>query len=133
MKHPSFFSFIILALTLILVTGFVFSSAPKKTTVQTESSAVSEKQYQTALAVVLQKFVTSYDATTDDSVRAQVTDQTLGTLLSMRVPAAHKDFHLSLAITLQKIKQGFVSNPQDVLEAYTQMKAFISQTSWLNI
>ncbi|MCX6714611.1 MAG: hypothetical protein NTX72_02260 [Candidatus Uhrbacteria bacterium] len=135
MKRPSFFPLIILALTLILVTGFVFSSSPKQTErkIGSEVPVVSEEQYQSALTVVLKKFVTSYDTASDDTARAHVVDQTLATLLSMRVPSSEKDLHLALAIALQKMKQGFVSNPQDVSDGYAQIKTEISQTSWLHV
>jgi hypothetical protein len=136
MKHTSFFPFLVLALTLILVTGFVFSASPKlagQKDVVIQTPPVSDKQYQEALKIVLKKFVTAFDATQDLSVRAQLTDQTLSTLLTMRVPVQEKDLHLTLAIFLQKMKQGFVANPQDVMEGYMQIKQIISQTNWLSL
>lgn len=136
MKHASFFPFLVLALTLILVTGFVFSASPKsveKKGVVTQTPSVSDEQYQEALKLVLKKFITSFDATEDVSVRAQLTEQTLGTLLTMRVPGQEKELHLTLAIALQKMKQGFAGNPQDVMDGYTQIKQLISQTNWLSL
>lgn len=136
MKHPSFFPYLILALTLILVAGFVFTASPKsakQANTSVEPPSVSDEQYQAALRIVLNKFTASFDAAAEDSVRASVTDQTLSTLLSMRVPAEEKDLHLSLAIALQKIKQGFVSNPQDMTDGYAQIKVLILQTSWLHL
>lgn len=136
MKHVPFFPLLVFALTLILVTVFVFSVSPKygeQKPAVSETVPVSEEQYQAALTAVLKKFITSYDAASDDSVRAHLVDQTLATLLSMRVPAAFKDLHLELAISLQKMKQGFVSNPQDVTDGYTQIKTSVSQTSWLHL
>lgn len=136
MKHLSFFPFIILALTLILVSGFVFLSSPKNALQKNASSQVSlvsDAQYQDALTSVLKKFVNLYDSATSDTVRAEIVQNTLNALLSMRVPAAFKDLHLELAIALQKMKQGFASNPQDISDGYIQVKALISQTSWLRL
>lgn len=136
MKHAPFFPLLILALTLVLVTVFVFSASPKyreQKTIVSETLPVSEEQYQAALTAVLKKFITSYDTASEDSVRARVVDQALATLLSMRVPAAFKDLHLELAISLQKMKQGFISNPQDVTDGYMQIKTNVSQTSWLRL
>lgn len=136
MKHVSFFPFLVLALTLILVTGFVFSASPKSVEqkgIVTQTPPVSDEQYQEALRLVLKKFITSFDATEDVSVRTQLTEQTLGTLLTMRVPGQEKELHLALAIALQKMKQGFGANPQDVMDGYTQIKQLISQTNWLSL
>lgn len=136
MKHASFFPFLVLALTLILVTGFVFSASPKSVEqkgVTTQTPPVSDEQYQEALKLVLKKFTTSFDATEDVSVRAQLTEQTLSTLLTMRVPGQEKEFHLTLAIALQKMKQGFAGNPQDVMDGYAQIKQLISQMNRLSL
>lgn len=136
MKHASFFPYIILALTLMLVAGFVFTASPKSTRQSSplaETEQISDVHYQAALQTVLKKFTTAFDVAVDESLRASVTDQTLSTLLSMRVPAEERELHLALAIALQKIKQGFISNPQDVTDGYTQINALISQTSWLHL
>lgn len=138
MKHTStsFFPLIVLALTLILVSSFVFLSSPKQTEqkrVSLQTSVITETQYQEALSAVLKKFFTVYDSATTDVVRAETVQNTLNALLSMRVPAGFKDLHLELAIAFQKMKQGFVSNPQDVTEGYEQVKTLSSQTSWLHL
>jgi len=136
MKRPSFFPFILLALTLILVTAFVFSASPKTSVQKTNKSSVStvsDEQYQTALTAVLKKFVSVYDAAASDTEKTQAVQNTLNSLLSMRVPAEEKDLHLELALALQKMKQGFATNPQDILEGYASIKELISQTSWLHI
>lgn len=136
MRRYSFFPFILLALTLVLVTTFVFLASPKQNnqkTIRSEESVVSEERYQQALKAVLKKFVSVYDAATSDADRSQIVESTLNALLSMRVPANEKDLHLELAITLQKMKQGFGTNPQAVLDGYAQIKELFSQTSWLNL
>lgn len=136
MKHTSFFPFIVLALTLILVSGFVFLSSPKhaqQNSASSQVSLVSDAEYQQALTTVLKRFFSVYDSATSDSARAESVQGTLNSVLSMRVPASFKDLHLELAIALQKMKQGFSSNPQDVTDGYKQIKTLILQTSWLRV
>jgi hypothetical protein len=136
MKQVSFFPYILLALTLVLVTCFVFLTPPK----QTENTntlpkvvVVSEGQYQDALEAVLKKFFSVYDSAASDTARIEIVQNTLNSLLSMRVPVSFKDMHLELAIALQKMKQGFISNPQDVTDGYARLKELISQSSWLRL
>ncbi len=132
MKHASFFPFIVLALTLVLVGGFVFLSSEKQAT-HVQTSVVSDTPYEDGLTIVLKRFFSVYDSATSDTAREQIVQSTLNALLSMRVPVKEKDLHLGLAISLQKIKQGLVSNPQDVSDGYAELKDFVSQTSWLHL
>jgi len=136
MKQVSFFPFILLALTLILVTCFVFLTPPKQmnnVNPPLRTTIVSEEQYQDALEAVLKKFFSVYDSAASDTARAETVQNTLNSLLSMRVPVAFKDMHLELAIALQKMKQGFISNPQDVTDGYARLKELVSQSSWLQL
>lgn len=136
MKHTSFFPYIVLALTLMLVSAFLFfsfSNLLQSGSIDARSSAVSDAHYQSVLTRVLRDFFTSYRTATNDATREQIADQTLGMLLSMRVPSSKKDLHLELAIALQKIKQGFVSNPQDVTDGYAQLQDTVFQTSWIHL
>ncbi len=136
MRRPSFFPLLVLALTLTLVTMFIFVVSPTSIVqkkIVTQDRTITDTRYQTALAIVLKKFLTSYAAAPDDATRSGIAEETLNTLLSMRVPAGEKDLHLELAISLQKIKQGLSANPQDAADGFVEMQTIISQTTWLHL
>ncbi len=98
------FPLLVLFLTLLLL-GFMIFTFVKKDSTPNESvtPVVSEKEYKTQMAMVVNNFLPSYLAATDDVGRRAVVDSTLTKLLEIRVPANQKDLHLELAISLNLI------------------------------
>ena len=133
MKQKNFFPWIVFFLTLVLMGLFIFTFTQKVNNTSLQNRGLTDAQYHSALQTVLKKFFVSYREAPDQASRAVVVEQTLAALLSMRVPAKEKEIHLDLAIQLAKMKQGFLSNPQDIDEGFVSIQHIVSQTSWLHL
>lgn len=132
----SFFLPIVIVLTLILLTVFIFvfierskfvASSPPQTPV------VSVVDYQIEVQQLMKTFLTDYEIATDQSTQMDVTEKTLTALLNVRVPASEKDTHLSLALSLQQLKQNLSANSPDTKTSFIHLKDILSKTDWLHL
>ncbi len=135
MKHVSFFPLLVLSLTLVLVTGYVFFSSPNSSSPKSGVGQIvlSVDDYEDALRTVLAQFRSTYDAAPDDAQKVARIEHAMNALLSMRVPNEQKELHLGLALALQKMKQGYGANPQDITDGYNEVNRLISETDWLRL
>ena len=99
----------------------------------TESAVapVSEQEYQSNLHALTKKFVEGYAQTEDQAKRLVLTQQTLSSLLTMRVPAAFKELHLELAVHMNQLKDALQTNGAGVKESFDQFVQTTKTQPWL--
>jgi len=134
MKQVSAFPFVLGALTLILITVFVFVSPPEPVQVVPEAQETaiqSMTSYQQAMRIVFDAYLSEYQKAMPDTERQKLIEQTLNQLLRMRVPPMYKDLHLDLVLILQKMKTGIQNNPQDVLDGHVEIQQKLATVSWM--
>lgn len=115
----------LLTLALALLMFYAFMGTPRSTPRVVEQSVtpVSEKDYQEEMRVLTSTFVKVYQAETNPSARVQLVDQTLSSLLALRVPVQYKDVHLTFAVTLNQLRGN-----EQTFDAFIQI---VQEQSWL--
>lgn len=115
----SFFPLVLACLTLTLTTLMFFSFARQREVSQpvvAEVTSVSTPEYDEQLKQLGHDFMISYQTLQDEPSRSAAVSVLLQDVLSLRVPVSEKEFHLSLAVTLNEMQQTLKEKKSDEKE-----------------
>lgn len=121
----SVFPFIIVGLTigLIVLMYYAFTGQmTRRVPVVSEPSPISVSEYTTKLKQLSETFIKNYSEQSDDSARLLLVEQTLQTVLDMRVPAEYKDLHLSFVIKLHSLQQALKGQGEEAQATFVTLE-----------
>ncbi|MEK7615176.1 MAG: hypothetical protein AAB431_02220 [Patescibacteria group bacterium] len=130
----SFFPLILALLTIALLAFmfFTFTNREGNAPIREDVVApVSEPDYQKNLQTLTKKFIDGYTQTEDQAKRLTLAEQTLSSLLTMRVPASFKDLHLELAVQMNQLKENLQPGAAGAKESFDQFVRTTKTQSWL--
>jgi hypothetical protein len=136
-RHKSFFPIVLGALTIGLITLFVYSSKPAEQVrnVSMEPAqqfiAPSEGEYESGLKDALQPYFKEYDGAENNGVRIILIESTLSDVLDLRLPTTYKELHLDIAVALNLISTGLRAEGGDVEAGRARIDALAATYSWM--
>ena len=133
MRHQFFFPFLLIVLTLLLAffMGYAFQDRLRSLFVPLPEAAVvpvDASAYESSVFAIINELITNYPIS-DASTRSALTDHSLQSFLALRVPASHKDTHLTLAFRLNTLKE----EASGVIQggAFVRLQESIVMIPWL--
>lgn len=139
--HRSLFPLLLALLTILLIILMIWKLQPKDVEVLKSSNnppaeeplieSVTPAEYEQRLADLLSEFIQKYDVADQDFIRVIAVDQTLSSLLDLKVPTQYKDLHLSIAVNLNLIRRGLTDNPARLAEGLNNLQNLRQEYSWL--
>lgn len=131
--RTSFYPFVIALLTIglgalmfVTLTRSVPSSAP-----ETSAPAVTESDYRTQSHAVVAPFLAAYQSADTDVAKLVAVEDALASLTDLTVPAAYRDVHLGLAVSLALMRDG-LRGEEDALESgYAKLMRLVGDYPWL--
>jgi hypothetical protein len=135
--HRSPFPLIVILLSMALIVFMFFAFTDNgqqeaKTNFE-QTIAVTDKGYQKELTSVIKDFYSSQETSESDLEILISVEQTLSTLLSMKVPAEQKSLHLELALSLNMMQSGLKSEERNGDEGFERFKKTVSRFSWIEL
>jgi hypothetical protein len=127
-KRHSFFPLVLAMLTLGLFVLMFYAFTGKQTInrVAQETTLVSSQAYQKELGSLTDSFIKQYPKKEDDLSRLVLIEQTLASILSLRVPAEAKELHLNLAIELNQMQQALREKNGKEKEAFERIVQYVA-------
>ncbi|MFC1788124.1 hypothetical protein ACFLZY_02810 [Patescibacteria group bacterium] len=134
--HHNFFPLIIAGLTIALILFMVYSFAARQDQKgfdqkQSVVSSVSDKDYRDQIKKVVKDFQKGFAQAETGIEQLVLVEDTLKQVLTIKVPAAYKDMHLELAMTLNLMQSGFRGQQQDLDQGQARLGQLLLQYPWL--
>ena len=125
----SLFPFVIAGLTIGLAVLMYYAFTGRMTpraSVVSEPPPISVSEYTTNLKNSSEMFLKNYVEQSEVSVRLVLVDETLQTLLDMRVPAEYKNLHLSFVIELHNLQQALKGQGEDAQVVFAKIEDLLN-------
>ena len=127
-RRHSFFPLVLALLTLLLIVLMFYAftgTQPTANRVTSEVTPVSSQEYQQELRALIQSFIEQYGQKEDDILRLVLVEQTLQSLLSLRVPVEAKEMHLSIAVELNQMQQALREKSGAEKAAFERLRYYV--------
>ncbi len=127
-KRHSFFPLMLAVLTLGLIVLMFYAFTQRQATphrVAQEATPVSAQEYNQELSTLTKSFIEQYSLKEDDLSRLVLVEQTLQSLLSLRVPVEAKEMHLNIAVDLNQMQQALREKNGKEAEAFERIVGYV--------
>ncbi len=127
-KRHSFFPLVLALLTLGLIVFMFYAFTGKQSVSVRQTSEVppvSSQEYEKELSTLTKSFVEQYPQKEDELSRLVLVEQTLQSLLSLRVPVEAKEMHLNLAVELNQMQQALREKSGKEKEAFERIVSYV--------
>lgn len=132
--RTSFYPFVIALLTVGL--GALMFVTLNRTAAPTSSpeeavSAPTESDYRARSHAVVAPFLAAYQSADTDVARLVAVEDALAALTDLTVPAAYRDVHLGLAVSLALMRDGLRGDEDALENGYAKLMRLVGDYPWL--